>query len=410
MHEFKCIADSQDSILHRVFSIHLNDVLAGRRISLFGIGIVSQELTRALLNNGIDVDSYVVTNKKNNNFNGKLVYSIEEYKNIKKVNILVIAVSSNEDEVYGNLIEYGIIKDNILKINYDLSLGAAIAEPTQVTQLTLKTYPKNYYLKKLNDDNEIIEFVLKNLEDKKSREILTQKINLLLNWDSVSILGKFLHDYSEPVLKFGNKPIFGLFPESYFYFNNEFISNELMRSFVDVGAYDGCSVEQYLNFCNLNNIHDFAAYCFEPDPYNFLSLQKKFEYNKNIKLFNKGLWSSAEFLKFKTSDSFNLKSSSCIHPLGEISVEVVDFDSLKIKDITLFKADPPGLDVAINVLEGAIESIKKYRPLMIFPAYHSFEAIYMMPFKMMSTLPEYKFYLRHLSWSIGETDCFAVPK
>lgn len=409
MYKFKCNTHTQDTLLHRVFAKHLNDVRTGRRISLFGTGIVSQELTSALLNNGIDIDSYIVTNKIDDYFNGKFVYSLKEYASVKNLNLVVIAISDGEDSVYDTLVEHGLPKENIIKINYDLTLSSAIAEPTQVTHGWLQPFSKNYYLKKLNDDNAIIEFVYKNLEDKKSREILTKKIDLLLNWDSVSKLSEFLHKYSEPVLKFGAKPTFG-YPESYFYFNNEFINTAQMKSYVDVGAYDGCSVERYLQYCVLNNIHNYSAYCFEPDPYNFMILEQKYERNNQITLFKKGLWNSSGILNFKTSDSFGLKSSSCIDPHGEISIEVIKFDDLGINDITLFKADPPGLDVAINVLDGASRSIKEFRPLVIFPAYHSFEAIYMMPFKMMSTLPDYKFYLRHLSWSIGETDCFAIPK
>jgi len=409
MYKFKCNTDTQDTLLHRVFAKHLNDVRSGRHVSLFGTGIVSQELTRALLNNGIDIDSYVVTNKTDAYFNGKLVYSIEEYAKVKDMNLVVIAISNGEETVFDTLVRHGLSENNIIKINYDLTFSSAIAEPTQVQHELLKPFSKNYYLKKLNDDNAIIEFVYKNLEDEKSREILTKKIDLLLNWDSVSMLGEFLHKYSEPVLKFGTKPKVG-FIESYFYFNNEFINTAQMKSYVDVGAYDGCSVERYLQFCALNNIHDYSVYCFEPDPYNFMILKKKYECNNQINLFKKGLWNSSGILNFKTSDSFSLKSSSCIDPEGEISIEVVKFDDLGIYDITLFKADPPGLDVAINVLDGASKSIKEFRPIVIFPAYHIFEAIYMMPFKMMRTLPDYKFYLRHLSWSIGETDCFAIPK
>lgn len=360
MYKFKCIKDSLDTLLHRVFGEYLNDARSGRAVSLFGTGIVSKELTRALLNNGIDIDSYVVTNKKWDNFNGKLVYSIEEYASVKTLNLVVIAISEGEDEVFHALVSGGISKKNIIRINYNLTLSSAIAEPAQDAYKWLQPYSKQYYLNKLNHDKAIIEFVYKNLEDEKSREILTKKIDLLLNWDSVSKLGEFLHRYSEPVLKFGTKPTFD-YPESYFYFNNEFINTSLMKSYVDVGAYDGCSVERYLQFCKLNNIDNYSAYCFEPDPINFTILKQKFESNNQINLFKKGLWSSSAILNFKTSDSLYTKSSSCIDPLGEVSIEVVKFDDLGIKEeITLFKADPPGLDTAINVLEGASESIKKF--------------------------------------------------
>jgi hypothetical protein len=69
--------------------------------------------------------------------------------------------------------------------------------------------------------------------------------------------------------------------------------------------------------------------------------------------------------------------------------------------------DPPG-NILPESIRGAAGSIAKYQPKLVLGAYHSLEAIFEVPLLVKSICPEYKLYLRHLSWAMGETDLFAV--
>jgi len=149
---------------------------------------------------------------------------------------------------------------------------------------------------------------------------------------------------------------------------------------------------------------------FEPDPNNMKILLKNTEGDKDIISINAGIWSSATKLRFKSSNKFLLKSSSEINENGDIYVDVAPLQKFPLsRPVTIIKADPPRLEVALNVLTGCHQTIKEDLPILIFPAYHSFDAIYKMPLAISSLNLGYKIYLRHLSWSIGETDVFAIP-
>ena len=53
------------------------------------------------------------------------------------------------------------------------------------------------------------------------------------------------------------------------------------------------------------------------------------------------------------------------------------------------------------------KTIQKYKPKLALGVYHSIDAIYKIPLQLHSLCPEYKIFIRHNSWYIGETDVHA---
>jgi FkbM family methyltransferase len=264
-------------------------------------------------------------------------------------------------------------------------------------------------LKKLENDKDELQEAFYSLADEYSKNLFLSKIVSLVKYKNITCLANFLEDFSDSVREYGPVPLFG-YPESRLYFSNTLndISNG-QQFLIDVGAYDGCSSLEFRRQCIEKGL-TYKVVAFEPDPNNFVALKNALGKDPFIQLENLGLWSHSAKFRFKTSNNVLLKSSSEISDDGDIFIKVVLLDSYKFNSkVTIIKADPPGLNVALEVLKGAKNTITEHLPLLIFPAYHSFDAIYKMPLALKASCHEYEIFLRHLSWSIGETDVFAVP-
>jgi len=400
------------TFLDRVFGDVEIDLIKEFGLSIFGAGIVANELVRSLQNYKIHVSNFVVSRLPDETQSQEIVViNIERFIEKQSDNYLLIGISSNEDEIVKELISRGVGKNKILRLNYDLAISAAIADPTQTMVLELMEIGKDAINEKIKNDANQIERAYNCLADERSKSLFIEKLIALIEFENVNYLGAFLAAHSEPVKKFGAKPLFELgFSESYFYFNNEFnFCKENKQSLVDIGAYDGCSTIAFSQMCLKENL-SYQVTAFEPDPNNMKILLKNTEDNKNVVAINAGIWSSATKLRFKSSNNFLLKSSSEVNENGDIYVDVAPLQEFKLsRPVTILKADPPRLEVALKVLNGCHQIIKEDLPILIFPAYHSFDAIYKMPLAINSLNLGYKIYIRHLSWSIGETDVFAIP-
>ncbi len=402
----------KENFIQRIFGIRNPGNFSQSKISIFGAGIVANELYRALKNNGISASCFVVSelneNLTKNNLN---VINIDEFINKCSDHLLIMGISSGEEVVKNNLIKKGFSKKQIVLLRYDLSISAAIADPTQNLIQELRKVGESNLRILLEQDSEIIEKAYKILSDSYSKRLFISKLKALASYENVNLLRDFLKSFSEPIHKYGEKPVGGFeFSESYFYFNNEF--NYCFgrdQNLVDIGAYDGCSTFEFIKKCTSENIK-YRVVAFEPDPNNYAALLRNTNYDPNVQCINKGVWSHKGRQKFKSSERFTLKSSSEINKFGNINIEVDSLDSLFPGfPVTIIKADPPRLHVAIEVLKGCEKTIRKYLPVLIFPAYHTFDAIYKMPTEINSLGLGYKIYLRHFSWSIQETDVIAIP-
>jgi FkbM family methyltransferase len=399
------------NLVRRLFSNSQLEEVKKKGVSLFGAGVVANEIFRALTNQNIGVNRFVVTKNSHlgQRFCGLHVVDVSEYVQKEYDDSVLIAVSRDEPEVINILLASGVKTDRIIPLKYDLSVSAAIADPTQITIELLSKEGEIGLLKKLENDKDELQEAYYTLENEFSRNLFLAKIVALVKYQNVTTLSEFLRAYSDPIRYYGPVPLFG-YPESRCYFLNALDGVDDGDQFlIDVGAYDGCSVEQFKLQC-LEKSLGYQVIAFEPDPENFAALRVRIGLDPNIRLENVGVWSQRAKLKFKSSNNFLLGSSSEISDDGDIEVPVISLDSLKFsKRITIIKADPPGLHVALEVLKGARNTITEHLPLLIFPAYHSFDAIYKMPLALKALDLKYKIFLRHLSWSILETDVFAVP-
>ncbi len=143
------------------------------------------------------------------------------------------------------------------------------------------------------------------------------------------------------------------------------------KDFIDVGAYIGDSA------LVLNNFYPRKLYAFEPIPENFQNLLKTINLNqlKNIVPIQKGLGDNNARLKLVKKDIISFIDES-----GSEEVEIIKLDDfVKENSIQtgLIKLDVEGYE--LEVLKGAKETIKKFKPLLIVSVYHTGKDFFEIP-------------------------------
>lgn len=127
-----------------------------------------------------------------------------------------------------------------------------------------------------------------------------------------------------------------------------------------------------------NKYPDSTIYAFEPTPYTFDLLKKNIEPYSNVQAFQIGLGEEAaqrDFQVYLDSSGINHFNSENFQGQGSetISVKLTTIDNFvnensAIKQINFIKLDTEGYEP--NILKGAIESIKKWAPVIAMSAYH----------------------------------------
>lgn len=181
------------------------------------------------------------------------------------------------------------------------------------------------------------------------------------------------------------------FPVFYHYWDNNELS--LIRwnkvTMVDAGAYTGDSVKLWLK--SYRNIIS-KIYAFEPDEDNFMKLTGNIEVygvSDISLLFNVGLSNKRRTLRFSCGhDASNINSD------GDVLVPVVPLDEMieHVDGKLCIKMDIEGSE--LYALEGAKETIKKYKPELAICVYHKYDDVITIPKYIKSICPEYNCVLR----------------
>lgn len=172
------------------------------------------------------------------------------------------------------------------------------------------------------------------------------------------------------------------------------------ESFVDVGAFDGDTVRDFIHRTHAKFDRIFA---FEMNEINFKLLKDNVKHMPNhdrIKVFNLGAWDSKCDITYKIEDS----SSSIGEGEGKGQVIPLD-DVLRNEKVTFIKMDIEGAEP--NALRGAQDIIREQKPMLAICIYHDLRHLWEIPLYMKELVPEYNIYLRHYSNIERETVCYA---
>ncbi len=170
---------------------------------------------------------------------------------------------------------------------------------------------------------------------------------------------------------------------------------------VDLGAYDGDTIREFLNVTDGKYKKIIA---FEPDEKNFRKLTKKTEELTNIDRFNLGPWDKKETRFFAKKGGRNSRKDDDGIPVNFDSV-----DNIVKDEVTFIKMDIEGAEA--KALDGASQTIKKYLPKLYICAYHRNEDMWFLPQKIKSLDERYDIYFRHHPYiPAWESNFYAVTK
>jgi FkbM family methyltransferase len=188
------------------------------------------------------------------------------------------------------------------------------------------------------------------------------------------------------------------------YFLTDIVNLSDDEVFLDCGAYDGDTLEQFSKRTK-NKFKKYIA--LEPDPENYTKLQQRITlYPENlIDIFPYAVGDSNCTLKFNATGGEGAGLSNA----GSISVECKTIDDYFYQyKPTFIKFDIEGAEQ--SALKGARKTITDYRPLIAVCLYHLPDDMWTIPILLKSYNNKYKFYVRTHAIDGFEFVLYAIPE
>lgn len=174
--------------------------------------------------------------------------------------------------------------------------------------------------------------------------------------------------------------------------------------FVDVGAFDGDSIQAF----GERRGGVFAkAIAIEPDPANCKALQRRaagLPFGDRIEIVNVGAASHDGLLHFGATGT----AASSLTEAGDIQVPCRRLDDVLAGEApTYLKMDIEGAE--LDALHGAAETIRRCRPVLAICLYHKPEDLWTIPLFVDSLGCDYRYLLRAHAEECWEIVMYAVP-
>ena len=343
---------------------------------VYGMGNGADKILGVCERYGIEISDFFASDGfvRGHSFHGKVVLSYSEAKakyGAENMIVLLSFASSLPD-----------VLENIYKIADECELYAPDVPVSGDNLFTREFFEAN---------KEKIGRVRGLLCDERSREVFDSVVNYKISGD-VKLLRE---THSEIAPEYSNI----LHAESF-----EYIA--------DLGAYNGDTLREIKPY--LERIK--RAVAFEPDARNFkkLSLYAEDEEFK-IDCLNLAAWKNEEALFFDGGGSRNstLMTGDSLAVGKAAKVVEVKADSLDNilggERVDYIKFDVEGAEK--EAIEGARETICRYKPALAVSVYHRSEDIFALALQIHELCPEYKFYMRRREYiPAWDTILFAVKE
>lgn len=344
------------------------------------------------------------------------LYSQSLAKKLEKENkpIVLIGIS--------NLTSLALLAFEQLGLNVDCVVNAGASQASQykgkpiISLESILPERQNYFLVNCAEDYYRTNILLETLGMEADIKRFTNKpqpyVDAIRNKDLIEEVSNLFCDrLSLEILKaqiefrfgFDGRVFEGLITKPQ-YFDRSIFSFSQDEVFIDGGAFTGDSAIEFIRRTRgeFSQIH-----CFEPEPSNFerlkdIPLEKT---HKDKVFFNElGLYDRSqevEFYSVPNSPGAKIKAG------GASKINVVSLDDyLNGASASFIKLDVEGAD--IPAMQGAYETITKYRPKLCLSLYHRSEHLWEIPKMIAEWVPEYKFYMRHHHWNSYETVLYAT--
>jgi FkbM family methyltransferase len=195
-------------------------------------------------------------------------------------------------------------------------------------------------------------------------------------------------------------------PLNEIYFADDLIAPLKEEVFVDCGAFDGDSTQEFIKRRSGSFGQIIAI---EPDPVNYRALEAQlsalpFEMVSRIQVVQSAVGSKREKVTFNAT-------GTAASSIGEGSYEVhcAPLDEI-LEDFkpTFIKMDIEGAEP--DALLGARKVIERNKPVLAICTYHAQEHLWQIPLMIQSFCDDYQFLFRRYSDECWELVCYAVPK
>ena len=176
--------------------------------------------------------------------------------------------------------------------------------------------------------------------------------------------------------------------------------------FVDVGSLNGQTTVDFVKWCK--GEYD-GAYVFEANTNMADICKQTLEKNKikNVTFFSKAAWNKKDVLSFQATEGMHPGGSRVDDAAGNIKVEADTIDNcLNGEKVTFIKMDIEGSE--LNALQGARETIEKYKPRLAISLYHKPEDIVEIPYIINDIRDDYQFGIRQYASNMQETVLYAI--
>jgi len=170
--------------------------------------------------------------------------------------------------------------------------------------------------------------------------------------------------------------------------------------FVDCGAHNGSVTKKFVEVTNrkYNKI-----YAIEADKDNFAALEDNLRNIPNCTTIKCALGAKEGEEKFYQGFDY----ASKVNKFGNETVKITKLDSLNIP-ATFIKMHLEGGE--LSSLAGALNTIKKYRPILAVTIYHNPDGVFKIPLYLMGCAQKYRYYMRLDSWGGTGAVFYAIPE
>lgn len=175
--------------------------------------------------------------------------------------------------------------------------------------------------------------------------------------------------------------------------------------FVDVGAFDGDTVDAFLRAVDGKYRHIHA---FEMSKRNYMRLARKIQGDMSYDAARISLYPYGASDKDGTARYHENNTSSVFSDDGTETAEFRRLDDvLRDQLVTFIKMDIEGAEP--QALAGAAEIIRTQKPKLAICTYHRAEHLWEIPTMIRQMDPAYQIYFRHHDMDEMETVCYAIP-
>jgi len=182
------------------------------------------------------------------------------------------------------------------------------------------------------------------------------------------------------------------------YFDLNLIRCTAQEVFVDLGGYDGDTVQAYIETYGSNCYR--KIYTYEIVERNLRKMRANLKEYAGVEICARGVGEKARVMYLDNSKK--AVDAVCLGENGEQAIQVVALDEDIKEPISYLKMDIEGGEYA--ALKGAAGHIRADRPKLAISLYHSNDDLWRLPRLVDSIMPAYDFYLRYYGSTLVVAD------